>query len=80
MDHVVQWALFLMTLVVGVGTVSIKGLQAGVNTVTGERPFRQEFSIFQNSGPAFDLYIQSLYYFMQEDQSELLSYYQVAGK
>ena len=59
--------------------MAITGPQAGVNAETGERPFRQEFSVFKDSGPAFDLYIQTLYYFMQEDQSSLLSYFQVAG-
>lgn len=80
MDNFIQWALFFMALAVGVNAVSIKGLQAGVDSATGERPFRQEFSIFQDSGPAFDLYIQSLYYFMEQDQSDILSYYQVCGR
>ncbi|CAD6586306.1 MAG: hypothetical protein ASARMPREDX12_002329 [Alectoria sarmentosa] len=48
----------------------------GVNAVTGQRPFRQEFSTFKNSGPAFDLYILSLQQFQQQNQSALLSYYQ----
>lgn len=79
MRKFIRWALFFIALVARGSAVSIKGPQAGVNTTTGERPFRQEFSVFQNSGPAFDLYIQSLYYFMQQNQSDLLSYYQVAG-
>lgn len=60
--------------------VAIIGPQGGVNTVTGQRPFRQEFSTFKNSGPAFDLYILSLQQFQQQNQSALLSYYQVGGK
>ena len=59
--------------------VAITGPQAGVNTVTGQRPFRQEFSTFKASGPAFDLYILSLQQFQQQNQSTLLSYYQVGG-
>ena len=59
--------------------VAITGPQGGVNTTTGQRPFRQEFSAF-NSGPAFDLYILSLQQFQQQNQSALLSYYQVGGK
>lgn len=59
--------------------VAITGPQGGVNTPTGQRPFRQEFSTFKNSGPAFDLYILSLQQFQQQNQSALLSYYQVAG-
>ena len=59
--------------------VAITGPQGGVNNVTGQRPFRQDISTFKNSGPAFDLYILSLQKFQQQNQSALLSYYQVAG-
>ena len=58
---------------------AITGSQGGVNQYTGERPFRQEFSSFKTSGPAFDLYILSLQLFQQHNQSILLSYFQVAG-
>ena len=58
---------------------SITGVCGGVNTATGQRPFRQEFSTFKDSGPVFDLYILSLQQFQQRNQSALLSYYQVAG-
>lgn len=61
-------------------SVAILGPQGGVNTATGQRPFRQDFSTFKNSGPAFDLYILSLQQFQQQNQSALLSYYQVGGK
>ena len=59
--------------------IAITGSQGGVNTDTGQRPFRQEFSTFKNSGPVFDLYILSLQQFQQQNQSAPLSYYQVAG-
>ena len=59
--------------------VAIVGSQGGVNTATGQRPFRQEISTFKDSGPAFDLYILSLQQFQQQNQSALLSYYQVGG-
>jgi len=58
---------------------AITGVQGGVSQVTGQRPFRQAFSTFKNSGPAFDLYILSLQQLQQENQTALLSYYQVAG-
>lgn len=58
---------------------AITGLQGGVNAGTGERPIRQEISTFQQAGAAFDLYILSLKQFMQRDQSDPLSYYQIAG-
>lgn len=59
---------------------AIRGIQAGVNAYTGERPLRQEFSTFKNTGPAFDLYIQALLRSQQADQRQLLSYYEVAGR
>lgn len=59
--------------------VAITGSLEGVNNVTGQRPFRQDISTFKNSGPAFDLYILSLQKFQQQNQSVLLSFYQVAG-
>lgn len=60
--------------------VAITGPQGGVDSATGQRPFRQDINTFQNSGPAFDLYILSFQRFVQQNQSDLLSYYQVAGK
>ena len=59
--------------------VAITGSQGGVNDVTGQRPSRQDITIFKDSGPAFDLYILSLQKLQQQNQSTLLSYYQVAG-
>ena len=59
--------------------IAITGSQGGVNNVTGQRPSRQDISTFKDSGPAFDLYILSLQRFQQQNQSALLSYYQVAG-
>ena len=58
---------------------AITGPTGGVNVNTGERPFRQEISNFQNSGPAWDLYILAFQKFTQTDQAQQLSYYQVAG-
>lgn len=73
------WALLSLTFVTWVSTIAIKGPPGGVDVLTGERPLRQEFSVFKDSGPAFDLYIQSLRLFMQRNQSSLLSYYRVSG-
>ncbi|KAL1969229.1 hypothetical protein VTN77DRAFT_483 [Rasamsonia byssochlamydoides] len=58
---------------------AVTGVSAGVNPDTGERPFRLNLKDFQSSGPPFDLYIQALSRFQAEDQSELLSWYEVAG-
>ena len=73
------WLLFITTLLAAGDAVVIVGPQAGVDSATGQRPFRQDFSVFKESGPAFDLYIQALYYFMKQNQSDVLSYYQIAG-
>ena len=60
-------------------SIAISGALGGVDTATGQRPFRQEFSTFAISGPAFDLYILALQCFQQLNQTNGLSYYQVAG-
>ena len=72
--------LFFVVCTIASATFVITGVHAGVNAVTGQRPFRQEFSTFQNTGPAFDLYIQALQQLAQTNQSAMLSYYAVAGK
>ena len=61
-------------------SIAINGATGSVDPSTGQRPFRQEFSTLATSGPAFDLYILSLQQFQQDDQSELLSYFQVSGE
>ncbi|MCJ1391703.1 hypothetical protein MMC18_004568 [Xylographa bjoerkii] len=78
--HSTSWVLlFFVVRSIASATFAIKGIHAGVNAVTGQRPFRQEFSTFQNAGPAFDLYIQALQQLTQTNQTTMLSYYAVAG-
>ena len=72
-------ATALTAFVAVANAYAITGAQGGVNLATGQRPLRQEISVFQNAGPAFDLYILAFQQFAQEDQTLLLSYYQVAG-
>lgn len=79
MGEVMLWFLYFITLVAKGSAVAIIGVQEGVNADTGERPFRQEFSVFKDSGAAFDLYIQALYYFTQESQDNEQSYFSIAG-
>ncbi|OXV11945.1 hypothetical protein Egran_00294, partial [Elaphomyces granulatus] len=57
----------------------VTGFSAGVNTRTGERPFRRNLQNFQSSGAAFDLYIQALQKFQSDDQGDMFSYYQISG-
>ncbi len=74
-----QWAFVLAGFVAISTSYAITGPQGGVDPVTGQRPSRQEISSFQHAGPAFDLYILAFQAFVQQDQTEPLSYYQVAG-
>ncbi len=60
--------------------VAITGPQGAGESATGQRPFRLEISTVQNNGPAFDLYILSFQRFVQQNQTNILSYYQAAGK
>ena len=69
----------LAALVALSDSYAITGPQGGVNAATGQRPLRQEISSFQHAGPAFDLYLLAFQTFAQQDQTSLLSYYQVAG-
>lgn len=73
------WTFVLATLVALSSTYAITGAQSGVDTATGSRPLRQDFTKFETAGPAFDLYILALRDFAQQDQTTLLSYYQVSG-
>ena len=59
---------------------AITGLQGGVDAATGERPIRQEISVFQYAGAAFDLYILALEQLVQRDQTDPFSFYQIAGR
>lgn len=63
-----------------VSAYGITGISGGVNTDTGERPSRRDLRDLETSGPAFDLYIQALSQFQSDDQSDLLSYYEIGGQ
>jgi tyrosinase len=77
----------LMVLLLGIfrlssATVVVTGVSgvAGGVYPNGSRPFRHEISTFQNSGPAFDLFVLAFRAFELVEQSNVQSYYQVAGK
>ena len=59
---------------------AITGISAGVNTTTGERPFRHDINELYISGPPWDLFVLALSEFQQVNQDDPLSYYQVAGE
>jgi tyrosinase len=62
-----------------VAAIEITGATGGVNYATGERPSRQEISTFVASGAAYDLFILALRQLQSTNQSEPLSYFQIAG-
>lgn len=76
----IVWSLILICFTPDGLCIAVTGAPGGVNTASGERPSRQDIYTLSSSGPAFDLFILALQQFQQEDQSDLLSYYQVAGK
>jgi tyrosinase len=75
--------LLLLTLLSAVSKsvvgYAITGVSGGVNSDTGQRPARLDMRDLQSAGPAFDLYVQALSQFQSDDQSDLVSYYEVAG-
>ncbi len=72
--------ILLALLIAGTRAFAITGISAGVNSTTGERPFRQEINAFAGSGPAWDLFILSLQKMQQTNQNDSLSYFQISGK
>lgn len=77
--YLLQGGLLQASVVLG-QSYSITGVQQDVDFTTGSRPFRLNINDFQNSGPAFDLYVLALQNFTQVDELELTSYFQVAGR
>lgn len=77
-------ALYHLTTLIAlskqISAYGITGLSGGVNYDTGERPVRRDLRDLQSSGAAFDLYVQALAQFQADDQSDLVSYYEVAGR
>ena len=69
----------VLHLQVAEATVTVTGATGGV-FLNGSRPFRQEISTFQKSGPPMDLFILAFRAFQQMDQSNVQSYYQIAGE
>ena len=67
--------LFLINLGL---SATITGPTGGVQA-SGQRPFRTNINDFVKSGPAFDLYIQSLQKFQNQNQTNQLSYFLVSG-
>ena len=58
----------------------ITGASGGTDPGSGELPSRYEISSFSQSGPPWDLFVLSLYEMQRTNQSDPLSYFQIAGK
>ncbi|KAF2101347.1 Di-copper centre-containing protein [Rhizodiscina lignyota] len=67
------------SIILGPELVTISGERTGFNSNSGEWPPRLEFAILESSGPAFDLYLQCQHQFMTKNESDTLSFYQIAG-
>ena len=72
--------LSLILLNALVNAFAITGISAGVNQVTGERPFRQEINDFAQSGAAWDLFVLAFRQLQQTSQNNTISFYQIGGK
>ncbi|KAI9855691.1 MAG: hypothetical protein M1824_005924, partial [Vezdaea acicularis] len=74
-----RWLTAIVVTVPTVIAFQVTGISNGVDPTSGARPSRQELSTLQKSGAPFDLYIQALQKFEADDQSDFLSYYEIAG-
>jgi hypothetical protein len=70
--------IFLILRPVFSQTVIIGPLTAGINTSTGQRPYRKDINDLQ--GPELDLYLLTLQQMQQADERDKLSWFQVSGK
>lgn len=58
---------------------AVKGTFSGINSGTGERPSRREIRDLRNDNMQFSLYVQALTAFMDDSETNQLSYFQIAG-
>ncbi|PQE08166.1 hypothetical protein CJF31_00008268 [Rutstroemia sp. NJR-2017a BVV2] len=73
----------LLLALVGYATAQyypINGLTTGVNPTTKARPLRVNILDLENDIPKFSLYIQALAAMQTMDESNVLSYFQIAGR
>lgn len=73
--------LFVLFAFVTESTTAFKitGATGGVDPSTGARPFRQEINTFATSGAPYDLFILALRQLQSTDQTQPLSFFQIAG-
>lgn len=70
----------LFTLICTTFAFVVTGATGGISAA-GQRPFRLNIvTMAQSGGPAWDLYILATQQFQAQDQTEQLSYFQMAGE
>jgi len=58
---------------------AITGASSGIDSSTGARPFRLPLEELEQSGAQWDLYVQALQFWQSLDQTNMFSWYQIAG-
>ncbi|KAK2758458.1 hypothetical protein FQN53_008206 [Emmonsiellopsis sp. PD_33] len=74
--------LLLLTALLSItasASFNFRGARGGFNAATGQRPERKDINKLSWSGPQWDLYIQALKAYQDEDHADLTSFQQVAG-
>jgi hypothetical protein len=62
-----------------IAAIKITGATGGVDLATGARPFRLEINTFATLGAPYDLFILALRQLQSTNQTNPLSYFQIAG-
>lgn len=80
-----RWATITATAVAALSQAAsaswaISGASSGIDNSTGARPFRLPITELQQTGAAWDLYIQALQYWQSLDQSNMFSWFEIACK
>ncbi|KAM0331684.1 hypothetical protein ACHAQA_003363 [Verticillium albo-atrum] len=58
----------------------VVGARSGINSLTGETPARRNISaLYQEGGPQWDLYVGALTAMQEANETDPLSYFQIAG-
>ena len=73
--YFVLWVYLVDTI----AAIKITGATGGVDLATGARPFRLEINTFATLGAPYDLFILALRQLQSTNQSNPLSYFQIAG-
>ena len=80
--NLVLYVVALVALITSTanGSTIVTGAGPSVNASTDTIPIRQNIVNLQDAGPMWDLYILALRQFADVNDTNPLSYYQIAGK